>query len=408
MKIRILEQVIRNLFKSYNCVYINGARQIGKSTLVQKIAKENNFDYLSFDNINYRNIAKEKPEDFIKNITNSVVIDEVQMVPEIFLPLKIKIDEIKSKNLKQQILLTGSANLMALPQLSDALVGRMLVFTLNSFCESEFLEKENNFINKIFNENFSLQTNINKANISLIEAIQTATFPEISIKNDKHQWLNSYVDTLISRDIKNLTEITKSNEIFKLLNIIATQVGGLVNESVLARQTGLNNTTLNRYKNLLINVFLITEVYSYQINLKKRLVKSSKLYMNDTNLLLFLLHLNIENAKNSYLYGRIIENFVFCELQKLLTIYNTIKLYHFRTSDNKEIDFILEKNNGDFVAIEVKSGTTVKSEDFKHLQFLKSETGNKFVKGIVLYDGDDIIPFEDKLCAMPISSLWNS
>lgn len=407
MKARILKQNIIDTLKNYNCMYINGARQIGKSTLVQQIAKENDFDYISFDNINYRNLAQNKPEDFIKNIKNSVVIDEVQMVPEIFLPLKMKIDEIKAANSNQKILLTGSANLMALPKLSDALVGRMIVFTLNSFCESEFLEQNNNFIDKIFNENFSLQTNINKKNIQLLQAIETATFPEISTKEDKNRWLNSYIDTLINRDIKSITEITKSNEIFKLLNIVASQVAGLLNESVLAREIGLNNTTLNRYKNLLLNVFLVTEVRSYQVNFKKRLVKASKLYMNDTNLLLFLLNLNTKNIQNSYLYGKIVENFVFCELQKLLTIYNNIKLYHFRTSDNKEIDFILERNDGKIVAIEVKSNSSVKSEDFKHLKFLEQELKEKFIKGIVLYDGNDIIPYENSLYAMPISSLWN-
>lgn len=407
MKNRILKTSILKALKDYNCIYINGARQIGKSTLVQEIAKENNYDYVSFDNINYRSIAKEKPEDFVKSIKNSIVIDEVQMVPEIFLPLKMKLDEIKAKNSEQKIILTGSANLMALPKLSDALVGRMIIFTLDSFCESEFLERDNNFIDKIFNEDFSLKTNIENQGRGLKNAMSTATFPEISNKLDKDNWLSLYVDMLINRDLKAIVEITKFSEIFKLLTIVASQSGGLLNESILARETGLNNTTLNRYKNLLINVFLISEVYSYQTNFKKRLVKSPKLYLNDTNLLLFLLNTDIVDIEESYLYGKVVKNFVFTELKKLLSNYKNIRLYHFRTSDNKEIDFILEKNNGEVVAIEVKSSKVFKNEDFKHLKFLRDELGDKFIKGIVLYDGNDIVPFENKLYALPINSLWN-
>ena len=404
MKARILENNIINAFKDYPCVYVNGARQVGKSTLVQKIAKENNFKYINFDDIRYRSLATSSPENFVNNINVSIVIDEVQMVPEIFLPLKIKIDKIKKENLEQKILLTGSSNLMALPDLSDALVGRIIIFTLFQFSASEFLEKESNFIEKIFNDKFAL-TNINYNN-KLKDVMCYATFPEISDKKDKKIWLNSYLDTLINRDIKVISEITKFNEIFKLLNIIASQVGGLLNESSLARETGLNNTTLNRYKNLLHNVFLTSEVSSYQTNIKKRLVKSSKLYINDTNLLLFLLNLDADNMKDNYLYGKIVENFVFCELKKLLSIYNNINLYHFRTSDNKEIDFILEKNNGDIVAMEVKSSSYFKNDDFKHLQFLKTAKKDKFKKGFILYDGDEIIPFEDNLYAVPISMLW--
>ena len=237
--------------------------------------------------------------------------------------------------------------------------------------------------------------------------IQKATFPEISTKSDKNIWLNSYIDTLINRDIKNITEITKFNEIFKLLSIIASQVGGLLNESVLARETGLNNTTLNRYKNLLNNVFLTTEIQSYQTNLKKRFVKSSKLYINDTNLLLFLLNLDIKNIEQHYLYGKIVENFVCCELQKLLSVHNNIKLYHLRTSDNKEVDFILERNDGPIICIEIKASSTFKLEDFKHLQFLQDELGDKLSNGIVLYNGNDIIQVSNKLFAVPISALWN-
>ena len=129
--------------------------------------------------------------------------------------------------------------------------------------------------------------------------------------------------------------------------------------------------------------------------------------MNDTNLLLFLLNTDIADIEESYLYGKVVENFVFTELKKLLSNYKNIKLYHFRTSDNKEIDFILEKNNGEVVAIEVKSSKFFKNEDFKHLKFLRDELGDKFIKGIVLYDGNDIVPFENKLYALPINSLWN-
>ena len=177
MKKRILKNIIDKTLKNYNCIYLNGARQVGKSTLVQQIANENNFDYISFDDIKYRSLAMTSPKNFIDKIENSIVLDEVQMVPEIFLPLKEKIDYIKKEGINQKILLTGSASIMALPHLSDALVGRMIIFTLNPFCGSEFLEKENNFIEKVFKDNFYLQKF--KQDVDLKYMITSATFPEI-------------------------------------------------------------------------------------------------------------------------------------------------------------------------------------------------------------------------------------
>jgi uncharacterized protein len=393
-------------------VLLNGPRQAGKSTLVQYLAqKAYPADYISFDNPTQLAAASFSPESFLTQRTGSVIIDEVQMVPELFRALKIVVDELRFKNKSQshgKFLLTGSANIMALPKLSDPLVGRMSVKTLYPFAACEVFQGTGNFLDQLFTANFSA---VVSHQYSLNQAIQSATFPEISGKNQREccEWFNGYLTTILQRDVKLISELDKIALLPTMLRILAARAGHLINDADIARDIGLNPVTSKSYRNILKAIFLSFEIEPWYRNIGKRLVKSSKGYLLDTLLLCHLLDWDPEQLRVNRpdLYGHVVENFVATELMKLISFSDyRSHLLHFRTSDNKEVDFLLERPDGTLAGIEVKSTQRVVGSDFKGIQVLRDVAKNDFICGIVLYAGKEVVPFGDKLFAVPLAALW--
>jgi predicted AAA+ superfamily ATPase len=411
---RYLEPLLLNALKHFPSIYLAGPRQAGKSTLIQQLTKKLEAHYLTFDNPNILASAQHDPFSFLKQFSGIIILDEAQLFPELFRHIKHIIDENRFHKKSQrfgQFILSGSANIMAVPKLAEALVGRVQLLTLLPLSVGEAYElKATDFLSIVFSNEKILFQELNHS-ISLEQAIQKSTFPELVIeKNIPHQtWFANYTNTLLQRDIRQLAQIEKFSALPLLLKLFATHVGGLLNDAELARNAGLNSMTFRRYRTLLEEVFLIKLIPPWFKNLGKRLVKAPKIYFTDTELLRYFLpqqNLNQLKKNQSRLYGGIIENFVASELLKKISITPEIQLYHFRTHDQKEIDFILENNHGEIVAIEVKASTTVTTHDFNHLEFLQAELGNSFIRGIVLYTGNQILSFGEKLIAMPLSSLW--
>ncbi len=392
-------------------VFLNGPRQAGKSTLVQRISKEDfPAEYVTFDSTTQMAAAANAPETYLKARKGSLIIDEVQLVPEIFRALKIVVDELRQeqeRKLTGKFLLAGSANIMALPKLSDPLVGRMNILTLYPISSAEALEGNGDFIERLFNRDFSSDTGKYK----LSDIIRVSTFPEIS-GTDIHErtnWFDGYITTILQRDVRALAEIEKLSTLPNLLRILANRAGGLINDADIARDAGLNHVTSRNYKTLLKMLFLTFELSPWYRNIGKRLVKSPKGYMTDTLLLCHLLQYELSDLEKNRpeLFGHAVENFVATELLKLITFRDDkLDLFHFRTSDNKEVDFILEKPTGQLTAVEVKQRDSVSKADFKGLEVLQHVTGDDFICGIVLYRGKEVVPFGNDLWAVPMSNLW--
>ena len=408
---RQLKNKLLNALGANAVVYLNGSRQVGKSTLVQKLAKtEFPAEYVTFDSTTQMIAASNAPEAYLKARKGSLIIDEVQLVPEVFRALKIVVDELRQThdfNLKGRFLLTGSANIMALPQLSDALVGRMSVLTLYPFSSAEVISGAGDFLNCLFKQEFTLDNEAHK----LLDIISKATYPEISGVSTKKRmsWLDSYLTTILQRDVRALAEIAKLSILPNLLRIIAARAGGLINDADIARDAGLNAVTNRNYKTLLRMLFLSFEVDPWHRNIGKRLVKAKKGYITDTLLLCHLLQYELGDLEvnRPEIFGHVLENFVGTELLKLISIHESaVSLYHFRTSDGKEVDFVLEKPNGALAGIEVKARDNVEIADFKGLKELQSHIGDDFICGIVLYRGKDVVPFGERLWAVPIANLW--
>ena len=393
-------------------VFLNGARQSGKSTLVQGILDEiGGTEYLSFDRPTVMAAAASAPEAFLSAYKGTIVIDEVQMVPELFRALKVVVDELRLNNREKangKYLLTGSANILALPKLSDPLVGRMTVLTLYPFCTAEASKGHGDGLDRIMKMDFE---GINDRGLSITDAMRLATFPEIADKNSKEIsiWFDGYLTTILRRDVKLLAELEKISVLPNLLRVLATRVGNLLNDSDISRDIGLNPVTGKFYRSILKMMFLNFDVQPLYRNIGKRLVKSPKGYLLDTLMLCHMLDLNLEDIEKNKpeLFGHVLENYVATELTKLLTFSDTrVQLLHFRTSDGKEVDFILEKPDGSIFAIEIKKAESVNMHDFKGIQALEELAPKEFIGGIILYSGSQVVPFGKNLWAVPFHILW--
>lgn len=247
--------------------------------------------------------------------------------------------------------------------------------------------------------------------MGLLDAIEMATYPEIADKSQKERsiWFDGYLTTILQRDVKMIAELEKTALLPNLLRILATRAGNLINDSEISRVIGLNSVTGKAYRNILKMMFLNFDVAPWYKNMGKRLVKSPKGYLTDTLMLCHMLDLNLRDiaSKKPDLFGHVLENFVATELTKLLTFSTTkAKLYHFRTSDGKEVDFILEKPDGTVFGIEIKKSEAVNIQDFSGIRFLQKSVGKDFIGGVVLYSGKEVVPFGKNLWAVPYHILW--
>ena len=407
---------IKEALKVSPIVFLNGARQTGKSTLVQAIASELGTDeqpaqYITLDRPVYLASASSAPEAFLAGYPPPLIIDEVQLAPELFRALKIAADEarITSKgSANGKYLLTGSANILALPKLADSLVGRMAIQTLYPFTTAEATKNAPGGIERLMKLHFK---DIDSRGIPLLDAIKKATFPEIirAEVTDRRIWFDGYITSILQRDVRQISELEKISLLPHLLTILATRVGSLINDADIAREAGLNSVTGKSYREILKLMFLTFDVKPWHRNIGKRLVKAAKGYLIDTSLICHLLDYSIDDiaVAKPELFGHLVENFVATELLKQLSNSDIkAELYHFRTSDGKEVDFILERPDGAVLAIEVKRSETVIMEDFKGIKTFRELAGKDFLGGIVLYAGKDVAPFGNDLWAVPLFALW--
>jgi uncharacterized protein len=409
---RALQSVIGETLTRFPVVFLNGPRQAGKSTLVKHlVASGLPATYLTFDDSTAFTAASNDPEGFLRSFAGPVVIDEVQLVPGLFRALKVLVDEQRAGDgpANGRFLLTGSANVLALPGLSDALVGRMAVLTLYPFSAAEIPGDGSPVINGLFDLDFASGSSPAQAD-GLDAAVSRATFPEISgvPRAVADAWFGSYMTTLLQRDVRQLAEIEKLSALPNILNVLASRATGLLNDADSARDAKLNAMTYRRYRALLQQLFLIVLIPPWFRNVGKRFVKSPKLYFTDTALLCHRLGVDFDglSKRNPGQFGRLTENFVATELIKQASLLPDGTLHHFRTQDGKEVDFVVERRSGALIGIEVKASASVTADDFSGLKALKEIAGKDFRRGIVLYLGRNTVAFGDGMLALPLETLW--
>lgn len=405
---RRLEDAVRDALEDTPVVLVHGPRQSGKSTLAESVAGQRFAGrMITLDDTVRLALARSNPKAFFAAHEPPLMIDEIQRAPELFLTMKLLVDKVRTPG---KFLLTGSASILTLPKLADSLAGRMEIIELLPLSQGELDEKRESFVDHLFESRFSPEP-ISLDLPDLFRRIVRGGFPEAALRGSasrRERWFDNYVNTLLERDVRDISNIEALAQMPFLFRLLANRVGKPLNISSLAAEVEIPHTSLKRYLHLLESIFLLRLIPAWSTDRGKGLAKSPRTYLVDTGLLCNFANLDANAlAKDPLRLGPVLENFVAMELAKQCG-FGQVRpwLMHLRTVRQLEVDFVLENRGGSIVGVDVRATPAVKLSDADGLNYLAELAGDRFVRGVVLYLGDEIIPLSEKVLALPLSSVW--
>ncbi|MDO9005040.1 MAG: ATP-binding protein [Aquabacterium sp.] len=386
-------------------VLVNGPRQCGKTTLVQQLAGD--MAYYTLDDTTLLAAVRQDPLGFARRLDRAI-IDEVQRAPELLMALKFVIDQDRRPG---RFLLTGSANLMALPQVADSLAGRMAVHTLLPLSQAELQRRPNDFLQRAQTQDWPTQV-VPPGTISpdIVADVLAGGYPEMRQRTTparRQAWARAYIQALIERDVRDVAHIEHLSQMPHLLAIAAAHCGQLFNASQIGGQLGLDSKTVDKYLGVLEKLFLVQRLPAWSRNELNRLVKTPKMHFLDAGLQSTLVRLTPELIVTQRdRWGATLETWVHAELRKAMSRHpGDWFISYYRDKDQVEVDFILESPLRQVIGIEVKAAASVNASDFKGLKKLQLLTGEDFISGLVLYNGDQALSFGDGMWAVPFAAL---
>ncbi|WP_405490296.1 ATP-binding protein [Nocardia sp. NBC_00511] len=403
---RRASELVEEALSDTRVVILNGARQTGKSTLAECCLRDTSNTVKRYlDDPRSRASAIADPVAFL-DATGTMLIDEVQRVPDLWLAIKNTVDRDPRPG---RFLLTGSARLLGLSTLPDALPGRSETIELFPLSQGEITGTPDGFIDAAFTHGHKIRSEPSELRRRDYLALASrGGYPE-AVRRDaprrRAQFFKSYLDDIMSRDVHQVADIQRISDMRRLIGALAAQSSGLLNYSRLSSDLAIPLTTVRDYVGLLEIIYLIRLIPAWSTNATARAISTPKLVFTDSGLAAHLL----TGITNDAATGGLIETFVLGELTRQLTWSHTMaQLHHYRDRDGYEVDAILEDNAGRIVGIEVKAAETVRTDDFRALRILQRRLGDRFHAGYVLYCGDQQLPFGDQLACLPISTLWST
>ena len=407
---RMLQGKVLEAMKDTPVAFVAGSRQTGKSTLVQTVrAGLSDSCYRTMDDLNTLASARRDPKGFVEALPARAFLDEVQRAPELFLPIKVAVDRDRRPG---RFVLTGSANVLALPRVSDSLAGRMEILTLWPLAQAEIEGTHPGFVDACFSGHTGSPLRLGRSPTPLLQRMLVGGYPEALARvadPARVRWFDGYLTRLMQMDVRDLAQIEGIIQLPRLLATLAARAGSPLNFADLGRSLAMNQMTVKRYMALFEALFLVVSLPPWFNNLGKRLAKTAKIYFNDAGLLAHVLGVDAEILKQQPVSkGALVENFAVMELMKLAANSEARpSLFHFRTSSGQEVDVVMENRRRDLVGVEIKSAATVADADFRGLHAFANLAGKRLRAGVVLYAGRETLPFGDRMWAVPLEALWS-
>lgn len=403
---RHITPALQAALKDTPVVCLLGPRQVGKSTLAKALDPER--AYISFDDQNLINTAKDDPTGFVNALPEKVTLDEVQRVPELLLALKSVVDKNRTPG---RFLLTGSVNLLLLPAAQDSLAGRMEVVQLHPLSEMEKKFSTNSLLSALLSGEIEASIRASQQTVAgIAEAICSGGYPEPNTRatTRARQWYRQYLNAIIQRDVKDIAAINDQGELARLVELLAYRTANLLNVTELSNELNLNRATIDKYLGILEKLFLVRRLPAWHRNNTKRLIKTPKVHIVDSGLATVLRRLSADDWQSeSTQFGALLETFV---VQQLICqagwIDSDLRFSHYRDKDQQEVDLVIERGR-DVWAVEVKRSATLKHKDGQGLARLAAQAGDKFKGGILLYSGTHCLKLKQRNCfAVPLDRLW--
>lgn len=386
-------------------VVIEGARQVGKSTLTGMIDNANT-TFTTMDDDLTRTFAHDDPAGFLSSAKEGrLVIDEIQRCPELILPLKAVVDNDRRPG---RFVLTGSANLLRLPGAQDSLAGRAMTARLHPFSQGELEGHKEDWVSWLLSPDRRKAQEADRSNV--ITRLTVGGYPLVQSMSPRVRtaWLKDYANRLVQRDASDMAQ-TRIPILGQLLQLLAAAPGAELVQDRLAQKLKVTRGTVVRYSDLLESLFLIHRLPAWSLNLTKRQIQRPKVFLTDTGLNAALSNMDaahLSSMQGADHLGPLLEQFVVCELLRQQGWSATpFKLFHYRDRQGAEVDIIVETPTG-IIAVEVKSAVAATARHFQHLKALRDRLGDEFLAGIVLTTGTGQ-KAGDRLESLPISSLWS-
>ena len=404
---RSLEPVIREALADTPVVCLLGPRQCGKTTLVQQLAP--NRAFVSLDEHNYHQTALADPAGFVASLPETVTLDEVQRVPALLPAIKLAVDQDRRPG---RFVLTGSANLLLVPTVTESLAGRMEMAQLHPLTESEKARAPGRFLSDLLNGAIKpgIRPEAAPEGPSLPDRLVAGGYPEPLTRTPvrSRQWHRQYLRSIIDRDVQDVARVRDARELARLLELLALRSAGLLNTSNLANTLGLHRSTVDHYVAVLERLFLVRRLPAWHRNPAKRLIRTPKVHLLDTGLAATLADLNAYDwLGRRDRMGHLLESFVVQQLIAQATWTEPdLRFWHYRDKDRVEVDVVITRGEKTW-GIEVKAARGITSGDGKGLVRLADRCGEDFESGVLLYAGRDRLPLADKrILAVPLSELW--
>jgi predicted AAA+ superfamily ATPase len=402
------EQYLKQALETRRIVMLTGARQCGKTTLARKLASDQAI-YRTLDDRTARQAATDDPHLFVQYAPDNgmLIIDEVQKVPDLLPAIKKIVDQ---DNRPGQFLITGSANILSLPTVQESMAGRIGKVRLRPLSQGEILQTKPDFLKRAFEQKFAVGKNCFNRD-ALVDIIFRGGFPEaVRLEGRaRKNWHVDYIDALIVHDLNDYRSIRQVDVMKDLVHILAAWSTKYMDVTAISSGLSVDRRTLANYIGALEAFYIVETIPPWRKTDYDRVGKLDKLVMADTGMMAALLGWKsddlIDNADKA---GKIFETFAYNELMSQIdAAEEEYTIYQYRDREKREIDFLIEREDHSLLAIEIKSGMTVKKSDFKHIRWFRDNLAkNRHVLGIVLYAGEEVIPFGENFWAIPFGYMW--